>query len=131
MTQKTIYTRIKKDTNWGARKDLTGEPGRLLQKMIGKILALSIHVVQAKENPGNQTLPFWYIISYLQYLLCPAKSSKWGHNHSNLLCNYRKKKENHIRLPPEPWVAGNNPVSSRQNPLDSACSLNLHPIIEK
>lgn len=29
------------------------------------------------------------------------------------------------RLPPDPWVAGNSPVSSSRYPLDSASSLNL------
>jgi len=29
-------------------------------------------------------------------------------------------------LLPEPSVAGNNPVSSSRNPLDSAINLNLH-----
>lgn len=87
------------------------------------------HVVQAKESPRIQKPPFQYTTSYLQYLLCPAKSSISRQHRSNLFCNLKniwKHKIHHTRLPPEPWIAGNNPVSSRRNPLDSACCLNLH-----
>lgn len=31
-------------------------------------------------------------------------------------------------LPPEPWVAGNSPVSSSRYPLDSASNLNLQQL---
>lgn len=61
----------------------------------------SFHVVQAKESQGNQTPPFLYQISSLQYLLRPATSSKWGHIRYNLYFQGKKKGIPVCRLSPE------------------------------
>ena len=92
----------------------------------------SFRVVQAKEIPGNQT--FFSVLNFkLALALVPCNwtmhaKARWTMKTSESTTNSYKLI---TRLPPEPWVAGNSPVSSSLNPLDSASNLNLHPSIKE